>query len=548
MSNSVDSISDDQSATGSQPLPGGRAAARSAKRGGRRKKKTGWKRWLKPVGIGVALTMVAGCGAAYFYYQHLNDNIQAGTNNLSDAHGVKTKPNAAGQTPLNILLIGTDSRSNPADVELGGAAGDANRPGLADVQMLLHISADRSNASMISIPRDTMVSMPACHNEDNTQQFPAQKRIQINEALARGGPGCVVGTWISLTGLEIDHYMMVDFSGVVTMADAVGGVPVCVDRNMYDRQVPHIGGTGLKLPQGITYVKGEQALQWLRVRDAWGSDLGRTQANHMYLSALMRELKKSGSLSDPGKLMGLAEAATKSISVDKPLKDIKKLYDLGNDIKAVPAERTTTLTVPVLTDPKDKERLVLDQAPTADIWKRVIADQPLDGVAKSSAGASPSPTAGTTAAAAPIRELAKDAIAVTVQNGTTTAGRAGDVKAALVSAGFAKAATGPNAGSHTSTVLTYGSGQLTDAQAVAAALGLPGSALKQGSAKGITLVIGADWPSGSTFPAGAAGGSGSSAAPTAAPTGAPKSAGDLDTAGNERSCMHVVSQGGIYTW
>ncbi|AUG77566.1 hypothetical protein CFP65_2747 [Kitasatospora sp. MMS16-BH015] len=546
MSNSVDSISDDQSSTGSQPLPGGRAAARQqAKKGSRRKQKTGWKRWAKPVGIGVALTMVAGCGAAYFYYQHLNGNIQAGTNNLSDAHGVKTAPNAAGQTPINILMIGTDSRGSAANVALGGAADDSGRPGLADVQMLLHISADRSNASMISIPRDTMVDMPACHSEDGKQQYPAQKRVQINEALARGGPGCVVGTWISVTGLEIDHYMMVDFAGVVNMADAVGGVPVCVDRNMYDRQIPGIGGTGLKLPKGTTSVKGEEALQWLRMRDAWGSDLGRTQAQHMYLSSLMRELKKSGSLSDPGKLMSLAEAATKSISVDKPIADIKKLYDLGNDIKAVPAERTTTLTVPVLADPKDKNRLIFQQPDTQDIWKRLIADSPLDSKGTPSSGASPS--SGTTAAAAPIRELAKEAIAVTVQNGTTTQGRAAEVKGALVSAGFAKAVAAPGGGAHTSTVLTYGSGQQADAQAVAAALGLPGSALKQGTAKGITVIIGADWPSGTTFPA-AAGSAGSSAPSAPAPSGAPKSAGDLDTADNDKSCMHVNPQGGRYTW
>ncbi|WP_441245820.1 LCP family protein [Kitasatospora sp. McL0602] len=551
MSNSVESISDDQSATGSQPLPGGRAAARNqAKHGNRRKRKSGWRRWIKPVAIVLGLTLVAGCGAAYLYYQHLNDNIQAGSNNLSDAHGAKTAPNAAGQTPLNILLIGTDSRGSAANVALGGDSADANRPGLADVQMLVHISADRTNASMISIPRDTMVPIPACHSEDNKQQFPAVQRAQINEALTRGGPGCVVGTWIGLTGLEIDHYMMVDFNGVVTMADAVGGVPVCVNMNMYDRQIPGIGGTGLKLAKGTHSIKGEDALQWLRMRDAWGSDLGRTQAQHMYLSSLMRQLKSSGSLSDPGKLMALAEAATKSLSVDTKLKDIKKLYDLGNEIKAVPAERTTTLTVPVLEDPKNKDRLILRQPDTGDIWKLVLADTPLDKKGGASTGASPSasPSAGTTAAAAPIREVAKDAVAVTVQNGTTAPGRAAEVKNALVGAGFTKAGTMPGGGSHTTTTLTYGSGELSQAQAVATALGLPSSALKEtGTSKTLALVIGADWPSGAAFPASGGGGA-TAGASSAAPSGVPTTASDLDTADNEKSCMKVNPQGGRYTY
>ncbi len=550
-----ESISDGQSETGSQPLPDGRTAGRGkAARADRRKRKTGWKRWLKPIAIGLGLTLVAGCGAAYLYYQHLNGNIQAGTKNLSDAHGARTAPNAAGQTPLNILMIGTDSRGTAADVALGGAAGDSSRPGLADVQMLLHISADRSNASMVSIPRDVSIDMPACHSEDGKQNYPAAKHVMINEALSRGGPGCVVGAWIATTGLEIDHYMMVDFSGVVSMADAIGGVPVCVNMNMYDRQVPGIGGTGLKLPKGTTSIKGQDALQWLRTRDAWGSDIGRTEAQHMYLSSMMRQLKNSGSLTDPGRLMSLAEAATKALSVDKPIADLKKLYDLGNDLKAVPTDRTTTLTVPVIEDPKAKEHLLLDKPSTDPIWKMLLSDTPLDGKGKSAgpagSSASPSPSAdsGATAAAAPIRDLAKDAVPVTVQNGTTTPNRAADVKNGLISSGFTRATTLPGNGVHaTTTQLTYGSGQLAQAQAVATELNLPSSALHEsGSSRTLALVIGADWPSGTTF-ADSGASTGASASASTPPTALPKSV-ETDTADNEKSCMKVNPQGGIYTY
>ncbi|WNM43434.1 LCP family protein [Kitasatospora sp. CM 4170] len=535
----------------------GRNQSRNQGRGrtGRRRRKTGWRRWLKPIALTLGLVVLACCGGAYLYYRHLNANLQVGSRNLSDAQGAKTAPNAAGQTPLNILVIGTDSRGSAANVALGGGADDAGRAGLADVQMLVHISADRSNASMVTVPRDTMVAVPACHSEDGKQTFPAEKRLQINSTLTRGGAGCVVGTWISLTGLEIDHYLMVDFAGVVTMADAVGGVPVCVTMNMYDRQIPGIGGTGLKLPKGETTIQGEQALQWLRVRDAWGPDLGRARAQHMYLSSLMRQLKKKGSLTDPGSLMKLAEAATKSLSVDRGLADIKKLYDLGNELKGIPTERTTSLTVPVLEDPKDRNRLVLQKADTDNIWKMLGQDLPLDG--KGASPATPSPEASAPASAAPSTAPgtapagpapdtgpSRDSVAVIVQNATTVANRATDVKAALVAAGFTKAATAGGGGSRATTTLTYGKGQLAQAKAVATAVGLPETALKEaGTAKSVALVIGADWPTGTTFPAPGANPPPAQSAPTSLPTSV-----DAETADNDKDCMTVNPQGGRYTY
>ncbi|MFB7662340.1 LCP family protein [Kitasatospora sp. NPDC056138] len=542
----VEPMSGESSADSGIPELGGRTSARQAARQGGRK---GGRRWIRITAATLGLTLVAGCGAAYLYYQHLNGNIQSGSKNLSDAKGSRTAPNSAGQTPLNILLIGTDSRGSAADVALGGAADDAGRPGLADVQMLLHVSADRTNASMISIPRDTLVDIPTCHSEDGKTTYPATKHTMINEALPRGGPGCVLGTWVKLTGLDIDHYMMVDFAGVVNMADAVGGVPVCVNMNLYDRYQPGVGGTNLKLPKGTTYIKGEQALQWLRMRDAWGDDIGRTKAQHLYLSAMIRQLKKNGSLSDPGRLMSLAEAATKSLTVDKPIADIKKLYDLGNDLRSVPTERTTSLTVPVDTAPTDPDRLVLHKQDTDQIWKMLLADTPIDGKSLkggdgASGGASASPSPSGTTAAAPAREINKSSVAVTVQNASGATARATEIRDALVEAGFGKATAIGGGGSEESTQLTYGSGQSAQAQAIATALDLPADALKEsGSSKTLSLVIGSDWTSGTSYPA--SGGASGSAKP--APNKLPKSV-ESTTADDEKSCMTVNPQGHIYTY
>ncbi|MFF4649595.1 LCP family protein [Streptomyces sp. NPDC001380] len=474
--------------------------------------------------------------SGWLYYEHLNGNIQSSKKNLSDATGQRTAPNAFGQVPLNILLLGSDSRATERARKLGGGKDLRNDPPLADVQMLLHVSADRSNASLISIPRDTMVTIPECRSADGKQDWKASPYTRINASLAHGGPGCVLGTWTGLTGLEIDHFMMIDFGGVVDMAQAVGKVKVCVDENLYDRRNSH-GGTGLKLPAGDNYLDKEQSLLWLRTRDAWGSDLNRTKAQHMYLSSMIRMLKEQGTLTNPGKLMDLAEAATRALKVDDGLDSIRKLYDLGTELRKVPTNRISTLTIPVLPDPRNPRATVVLNKPDADrIWQMLLADTPLDGNGKPKAAkpASASPTAS------PAPAVDRAAVAVTVQNGTPVRRRASVVAGALTGAGFTKAAVGVpgNAPAQARTTVSFGAGHRAEAQAVAAALKLPASALSRsaGGGAGVAVVIGGDWTEGTAFPV--------QAAPKA---GAVPRSADARTA-DEKGCMHVVDQGGFYTY
>ncbi|WP_244209608.1 LCP family protein, partial [Streptomyces nanshensis] len=324
--------------------PGRRSGARGRNNRGRnarstrRAPKSGKRRVLRWGSAVLALLILGAGGAGYLYYEHLNGNIRKEDLTLGDKRMADHKANAAGQTPLNILLIGSDARDSEANQKLGGAKETFGAPPLADVQMLLHLSADRSNLSVVSMPRDTMLKMPKCTAPDG-EVFPASTGdVQTNQSLGRGGPGCTVATWYELTGIRIDHFMMIDFAGVVSMADAIGGVPVCVSDNIYSRGANGRGGSGLKLEKGTTYVKGEQALQWLRTRYGFedGSDLARAKAQHQYMNAMVRELRKGTKLTDPGKLMNLAEAATNALTVDKGLDTVKKLYDLAEELKKVP--------------------------------------------------------------------------------------------------------------------------------------------------------------------------------------------------------------------
>ncbi|WP_431967730.1 LCP family protein [Actinacidiphila sp. bgisy160] len=469
----------------------------SGRRGNRRRKK-GKRRALRWVAIVTSVAILGTAGAAYAYYQHLNANIKKDALNLGDSKATKSKANAAGQTPLNILLLGSDSRASKENQKLGGAKGDADRKPLADVQMLLHVSADRSNMTVVSIPRDTRVTIPKCTDPDDGHVYPESTTDTINTSLQHGGPGCTVATWEKLTDISIDHFMMIDFAGVVSMADAVGGVPVCVKDNVYDSK------SGLKLTKGDHVIKGKQALQWLRTRHGFedGSDIGRTHAQHMYMNAMVRQLKSGTKLTDPGALTGLAEAATKALTVDTGLGTVKKLYDLGNDLKRVPTDRITMTTMPWGADPQNPVAHVVPTSAASKLFTLLRNDQAVDGKASKKEKADKSTT--TTAKASPEGE-----IAVTVQNGTGSAStpavprRASTVTQKLKALGFTQAESDSTPQSQSGSTITYpGDDDKANALAVAKALKLPAGVVKKSSsAEGITLVIGADWTTGTTYPA-----------------------------------------------
>ncbi|UFQ16038.1 MULTISPECIES: LCP family protein [Streptomyces] len=483
-------------AGGSRRQPGRRRRRGSGGRGAPPRRRRRVLRWSATV---LSVLILGTAGAGYLYYQHLNSNIETDDLNLGEHRAPEPTPNAAGQTPLNILLIGSDARDSKENQKLGGAKDTFGAPPLADVQMLLHLSADRSNMSVISMPRDTLLTIPKCTDPDDGKVYPESgPRTMTNESLGRGGPGCTVATWEKLTNIHIDHYMMVDFAGVVSMADAIGGVPVCVDKNIHSRD-SRGKGSGLKLRKGTTEVQGEQALQWLRTRYGFedGTDIGRAKAQHMYMNALVRKLRENTGLTSPNQLRKLADKATKALNVDNGLGTVKKLYDLGNELKKVSPARTTMTTMPfeyvgarVVPKPGDAEQL----------FRLVRDDIPLDG----KGGKKP---AKEKASDDPAAE--DDRIAVQVQNGTRTVteppatGRASAVAQILAAKGFKKATPDmTTALTEAKTVVRYPSVDLEgDAQRVAKSLGLPlSSAKKSTDVSGVTLVVGADWREGDAPP------------------------------------------------
>ncbi|WP_234537409.1 LCP family protein [Streptomyces shenzhenensis] len=481
---------------GTRPT-GGRAAARQAAktRGGRRSRRARpagrGKRVLKILGLCTAVLVLVTAGAGWWFYQHLNGNI----NSVSlDGKGGTEKADAFGRTPINILVIGSDARTSKTDCKLGGGCsqtGVQTGNGNADVEMVVHISADRSNATVMSIPRDTMVDVPACKDTKSGQSTSGYYG-QVNSALQYGA-ACQVATVHQLTGIPIDHFVKLDFSGVVKMSDAVGGVSVCVSSNVYDTY------SHLKLSKGSHTLKGQAALEFVRSRHGFGdgSDLGRTVSQHIFLSAMIRKFKSAGTLTDPTAVYSLANAATKALTVDDGLGSIKKLISLADDVNKVPTKRMTFTTMQTAPDPNNSNRVVVGSG-AKDLFATMANDQALTTASgkKSAAGSAAASAKPTATATVPASQ-----IAVTVENGTEITGRASAIANALISQGFSTGTSTANApASATTTTLTYGSGDKAEAQTVAKALDLPGSHLKSGGS-GVVLVVGSDWTSGTSYPA-----------------------------------------------
>lgn len=492
---------------GGRRLPGSDQGGGGRGRGNGRRRRPRWARLLIITASCLALLIAATAAGGWLYLRHLDGNLAKEDLHIGENKLDKAPPNAAGQTPLNILLLGSDARDSEENIGLGGARHTAGEAARADVQLLLHVAADRSNITVISVPRDTVVTIPTCTDSETGEVYPEVSGTTINHSLGRGGPGCTVAAWEQLTGVPIDHFMMLDFAGVVDMADAVGGVPVCVDANVYDPD------SGLRLTEGEHVVEGEQALQWLRTRHGFrdGSDVGRTQAQQMYLSSMVRELKASARLTDPLQLKTLAEAATNALTVDRELGSVAELYNLAEELREVPVERINMITMPWIEAPENPTAWVAPEPGAADeLFALVREDIALDAEeAGDTTGAGEGSGETTAPPPADPTPVARDAVRLVVRNGTQDAvygavpGRAGVVADELIALGFTATEIDTWLVQQSETALLYPSDADREAaELIAEELGLPDRAIRVSpSAEQIILVVGNDWREGGTFPA-----------------------------------------------
>jgi LCP family protein required for cell wall assembly len=315
----------------------------------------------------VAGAAVAAAGiSAFDIYNKLNeDNIVLPSGGEVNLDG-----------PINFLLIGSDTRDGQGE-EYG--EGEVTSE-LADVIILLHITKDRQDATVVSFPRDLLVSVPECPNPEGGV-YPAIENQQINSTISRGGVACTHLTVQKLTGLEIPFLAMIDFNGVIEMSNAVGGVEVTIDQDVSDDY------SQFYINAGTHTLKGKEALGFLRTRHGFGdgSDLGRISNQQMFLMSLFDKIKQDGVLNNPIALYSLASSAARNMKLSESITEIDTMVTLAGALREVDSSRMVFTAVPTYAlDGAYAGRLGLISDEATALFDQIGNDLPLDLKATSS--------------------------------------------------------------------------------------------------------------------------------------------------------------------
>ncbi|NQX26655.1 LCP family protein [Microbacteriaceae bacterium VKM Ac-2854] len=332
---------------------------------------------------------------------------------LHPAAAGSTGVQAAAQAPglgaleggFNVLVVGSDSRKGQGEVGFGSE--DEETSVLNDVNMLMHVSADHQSVSVVSFPRDTYVDIPSCVNPDTGETVSAAYGLKINEALGRGGLGCVAATIEQLMGIRVDYGAVVQFNGVIEMSNAVGGVDVCVATEIDDNW------TNVHLEPGTHTLQGMDALQFLRSRHGIGdgSDLTRISNQQVFLSALVRKVKSAETLTNPVALYGLGRATLSNMVLSNELNNVNTLVQMGLALSEVDLAEVVFVQYPTVTvdggvEPNVEAAAVLAAALQND---QAIVVTGGTGAGATTSGTEPAPAAETPTAETPTAETPAEA-------------------------------------------------------------------------------------------------------------------------------------------
>lgn len=461
-----------------EPEPGRRRGRTKPKKKSKAKKVLLW------TGGTMAFVLIAASGAAYAYLKHLEGNVQA--TDIGDSG----KDGFSKDEAFNILIIGTDKRTGKGNEGYG----DKNSVGHADTNILLHVSKDRTNATAMSIPRDLVVDIPECKTklDDGTEKvIQPSRNVRFNTSLGQEdrNPGCTMDTVKAVTGISVDHFAMVDFNAVKTLTSAVGGVEVCLAKDVDDPD------SHLKLSAGKHTIEGEQALAFVRTRHSFGNqgDLDRIKVQQQFMASLMRKMSSGDTLTNPKKLIDLAEAATKALTVDTGIAKVTTLKDMALELKKVPTKNITFTTVPVIDNPADgviHKTVIVNPTTSQPVFDAIKNDVSFTAVkqkAKKEKAEVAARLKGSRSSASDIR--------VDIYNGGAEAGSAQETLNWLQNTeGVLKSSQLGNADETLDkTSLEYSPDQADQARKLADLMGLPASAMKPGksekNAQGLPAIV-----------------------------------------------------------
>jgi LCP family protein required for cell wall assembly len=373
--------------------------------------------------------------------------------------------------PLTVVLMGSDTREGKGN----GGFGSAEEIGgeRSDTTIVMHISGDRKSAIGVSVPRDTIITMPNCKKDDGNR---AGDRVRFNEAIQIGGPGCTIKAIEEMSGLDINNFMLVDFRGFKRIVDAVGGVEICVSEPVDDPL------SGLKLDKGKHVVQGEEALAFVRARKTLGdgSDTSRIRRQQAFISSLMRKVLSSGTLLNPLQLLDVLNAATESLTADPQMGNIDNLKDLALSLKDLKPGNVTFTTVP-WTPNGDNATVSVNTEKAQPIWDAMKNDTPW-------------PPKDSSDADTVLLKTAPENIRVNVLNGTPTPGLAKKVAKQLRKQGFVVEEVGnAETTDYTATTVQYDPAYDESAKTLAFAAGATVLDKKKKLESALNLIVGTDF-------------------------------------------------------
>lgn len=310
---------------------------------------------------------------------------------------------------VNILVMGSDTRVG-ANANIGGDnGGDTSMRN--DTTMILHVSADRSRVEIVSIPRDSRVRIPDCELSDGTQ-VPGWTG-KFNIAFSNGGregevgdaAACTIRAVEALTGIRIDEYVVVDFYGVQSIIDILGGVPMCIPFDIVSPKAQ------LTLEAGPQILNGAEAIGWARARTLEfpdkatrrafeaiyggnGDDRSRIARQQQLIGSVFEVAIAQNLMMHPAQLTSVLQAAAGSMTVSPNFKEVDYLVGLAWSIRHIDKANIVFVTVPTKMNANGSD---VDWLPaSATLFQNIVDDVPIEGksVAEMSTAAPvPSPTA-----------------------------------------------------------------------------------------------------------------------------------------------------------
>jgi len=447
--------------------------------------------WLA---IGLTVVLVGGTLWAYAKYRSIWDGINHVK--IDDTSHVHKLNNA-----LNILLIGSDSRSGRNGKIGGYVAGQRS-----DTVMIVHISPRDRGITVLSFPRDTVVPIYSCPKEAGgfAGQTAAPGSVeQLNSTFSAGGANCLWNTIERQTGIHLDNFVQLNFTGFISVINAVHGVPVCtpvrIRKTHYDR---------LKLSPGWHTLDGWKALAWWRLREDFGlgSDLQRIQRDQLLMVGLVQKILRTGVLHNPLKVLGIVDDIVKAhaLTTDTGLGP-SRLVHIALSLRGISKKSIQFIEVPTLAYPNNPNWVEFDTSKTPQLFAAIQRDHALPKTSKGKSTSKGKKSAKSGAKSQPPRLLSASSVTVNVLNGSGAAGIAGTTSAALGTRSFhigtvanATTASGTVDASYTKSVVEYG-GPTDLAAARTIAAQLPGNVTLKAvsastlSAGTVTLILGSDF-------------------------------------------------------